>query len=221
MTTPTPEPTPTPAPAPTPTPAPAPAPTPAPAPSPAPAPKPDDKGFPDGTPVADMKPEEQAAYWRHQAQKHEGRYKNLVGDSSFDDTKAALDDYARIQREQQTPAEQALAAARDEGQKAGRSAERTAAATAIFKGALEAGGLADADVTELVKSFAVTSYVTDDGIDTAGIQGLAKRLAPSGTGTPPRNFGQGHQGTGTPSSGVAAGAQMFADRKKPTTSTAS
>jgi hypothetical protein len=162
-----------------------------------------------------MKPEEQAAYWRHQAQKHEGRYKNLTGDRSFDDTKKALDEYARIQREQMTPAEQALTAARDEGQKAGISAARTEAATAIFKGALEAGGLKPEDVTELVDSFAVSKYVGDEGIDTTGIQNLAKRLAP-GTGTSQaRDFGQGNRGNGPKKSGVAAGAEMFAASKKP------
>lgn len=161
-----------------------------------------------------MKPEEQAAYWRHQAQKHEGRYKNLTGDRSFDDTKKALEEFERIQREQQTPAEQALAAAREEGQKAATAAAHNQAATAIFKGALETAGVKPEDVTEFVKNFVVGNYVSDDGIDTAAIQGFAKKLAPSGTGTS-RDYGQGPRGNGPKKSGVDAGAAMFAERKKP------
>lgn len=49
------------------------APPPADPPAPPTAEQPAEPGFPANTPVADMKPEEQAAYWKDKARKHEGR----------------------------------------------------------------------------------------------------------------------------------------------------
>ena len=63
-------------------------------------------GFPESTPIADMKPEHQAAYWKHQSRKHE-------------DTAKARADYEAIKAERdqlkastQTDAEKAITDAR-------------------------------------------------------------------------------------------------------------
>lgn len=202
------EPTPTP----TPNPAPTPNPTPTPTPTPAPDPKPDDKGFPENTPVAQMTDAQRAAYWQHQSQKHEGRYKNLTGDRSFDDTKAALDEYARIQREQQTPAEQALADAREAGKKEGLASAHQLSAKTIFEGALRANGVTEADVTELVKSLNVGAYVGDNGVDVSGLTTFAQRFKPgTGTSTPGtpinRDFGGGARPDGNQPRGAAGKAE--------------
>lgn len=86
-------------PAPTPNLAPAPAADPAPKETPKPTPPPaapkvelNEFGFPASTPVADMAPEHQAAYWKHQSRKHETRQLEALG---FDP-----DTIARIREDQ-------------------------------------------------------------------------------------------------------------------------
>lgn len=146
-----------------------------------------DLGYPKDTPIAEMSDKEQAAYWRHNARKHENRWKGIVGDRSPDAIKADLDAYAQIQREQQTPAEQALNDARSEGKQAGLKEARTEAATAILRGALENAGLTGADLDETAASVNIDTFITDQGVDNTKISNFAKRFTPAGTG------GQQHQ----------------------------
>lgn len=139
-----------------------------------------DLGFPKDTPIAEMTDKEQAAYWRNISRKHEGRFKDIVGDRDPADVKKDLDAYAQLQREQQTPAEQALADAHAKGNTEGITSARNEAATAVFRGALEAGGITGDDLDEITANFNVAAYVTDTGIDTAKITNFAKRFTPSG-----------------------------------------
>lgn len=168
-----------------------------------------DLGYPKDTPVAQMTDTQRGAYWQHQAQKHEGRFKNLVGDRSFDDTKKALEEYERIQKEQMTPAEQALTAAREEGQKAGLTAARSEAASEIFRGALAAGGLPETDINDLVSNLNVGNFISDKGIETSKLTEFAKRFTPSGkdTTTQRRDFGAGRRQEGQPARGAAGRAE--------------
>lgn len=200
MTVTPPEPTP---PAPTPTPTTTPTPTPTP---PAPAPpghsgpvnatdsQGNDLGFPKDTPVAQMTPQQSSSYWQHQSTKHEGRYKNLVGDRSFDQARSDFDELDKIRQEQQTPAEQALNTARDEGKAAGIQSERENTAKAVFRGALESQGITGEELDEIASNFTVASYIGDNGVDTTKITSFAKKFRPSGTdnSTPP-DFGGGHR----------------------------
>lgn len=175
-----------------------------------------DLGFPKDTPVAEMTDAQQAAYWRNQSRKHQGRFDSLVGDRSFDDVKADLDAYAKVQREQQTPAEQALADAREAGRQEARTAERTASATAVFRGALEAGGVTGDDLEELVSNFNVTNYVGDNGVDTTKITNFAKRFTTApGTGSTDRrrDFGGGNRGSGSGQKQRGAGGKAEAEKR--------
>ena len=166
-------------------------------------------GYPKDTPLESMKDGEQAAYWRHQSQKHEGRYRNLVGDRSFDETRSALEEHQRLVREQQTPAEQALNDKFEAGKKAGKAESNTAAATAIFEGTLRAAEVPDADIAELTSSLNLARFVTDEGIDTSGITTFAARFKP-GTGTQqrPRDFGAGTRDSSSSSRGAAGKAAL-------------
>lgn len=164
--------------APDPDPDPDPAPDPDPSPDPDPAPK-NDKGFPDNTRWQDMTDTEQAAYWRHNAQKHEGRYKNLVGDRSYDDVQKDLTEYAEFKKSQLTPAEQQLTERYEQGKQDATSEANTKAAKAIFRANLKSIGLEDGDVEELVDTIDVTKFVVDGDIDTAKIAGLAGKFTPA------------------------------------------
>lgn len=135
-----------------------------------------DLGYPKDTPTAEMTDKEQAAYWKHNSRRHEGRFKDVIGDRTPEEIKADLEAYAELKKAEQTPAEQALAAAREEGKSEAIRTERNKAATAIFRGALEAGGVEGDDLDELVANFNVAGYITDDGIDSTKITNFAKRF---------------------------------------------
>lgn len=153
-----------------------------------------DLGFPKDTRVAEMTVDQQAAYWRHQSQKHEGRYKNLTGDRSFDDVRKDLDELAELRKAQQTPAEQAIEAAREEGKATAFAEASSKAATAIFRASLEAQGHDDEDIDDLVSNFNVANFVTDGDVDTDKLAAFAKRFSPADTANSEkrrRDFGGG------------------------------
>lgn len=89
-------------------------------------------GFPLNTPVADMVPEQQAAYWRHHAQKHEKRVKGF-GQYTPDQVKMMASRLAEIEdaqkTEQQRLQEQATAAEQRATQLQAANARLLAAAT--------------------------------------------------------------------------------------------
>ncbi|MEU7039846.1 hypothetical protein AB0A77_02155 [Streptomyces varsoviensis] len=89
-------------------------------------------GFPDATPVADMAPEHQAAYWKHHARKHEARASAAPDAAELErlrqaekelaDRKAAeLSDVERVQAEK-AAAEAAATTAKAEAEAAIRKA---------------------------------------------------------------------------------------------------
>ena len=109
-----------------------------------------DLGYPKDTPVAEMNDKQQAAYWKHNARKHEGVWKGIVGDRSAEDVKKDLEAYAEVQRSQQTPAERALNDKFSEGKTAGLTEARRETATALFRGHLEGAGITGAELDETV-----------------------------------------------------------------------
>lgn len=182
-----------------------------------------DLGYPKDTRVAEMTADQQAAYHRHQSQKWEGRFKHLVGDRSFDEAKADLDAYAQIQKDQQTPAEQALTAAREEGKTAGQREERRNTATTLFRGTLEAAGLQGDDLDELVANLNVDNFIDDNGVDTTKLTNFAKRFTTkSDKDERRRDFGGGRRdgqqhGQGRGSRGKAEADRRFGGKQKSTT----
>lgn len=176
-----------------------------------------DLGFPPNTRVAEMTPEQQAAYWRHQSQKHEGRYKTLAGDRTFDDVRKDLDELAELRRAQQTPAEQALTEAREAGKAEARRESSEKAATAIFRAQLMAQEHAEDDIDELVANLAVANFIGDDGdVDTTKLANFAKRFIKADTANDRRrDFGGGPRREGAPERGSAGKAEAQRRFKKP------
>lgn len=90
------------------------------------------ESFPPNTPVADMAPEQQAAYWKHHAQKHERRAKGY-GQYTPDQVKTMASRLAEIEdaqkTEQQRLEERAAAAERQAAQLQAANARLLAAAT--------------------------------------------------------------------------------------------
>ncbi|WP_183407633.1 hypothetical protein [Nocardioides marmoriginsengisoli] len=158
-----------------------------------------DLGYPKDTRVAEMTDAQQAAYHRYHSKKHESRYKSVVGDRTDEQVKADLEELAKIKREQMTPSEQAIAAAKEEGKQEAIASERIKTATALFRGALESSDMPDTEVEELVTGFNVAAFITDDGVDTTKITNFAKKFTKPGTGGTEqrkRDFGGGSRTEG-------------------------
>lgn len=173
-----------------------------------------DKGFPENTAVADMKPEEQAAYWKFQSRKHQQRAESR-GD--YDELKAKAERLAELERASESEHEKALREAREAAKAEGRTeaqaeANRTVV-TALMDGALRGRGKTDEQVESLLKHFNPESFVVDGQPDTKAILSLADSIAGpvtgGGNGRGP-DFGQGQRGQHGKASGVSAGAEMFA-----------
>ncbi|WP_382307295.1 hypothetical protein [Herbiconiux sp. UC225_62] len=77
---------------------------------------PDDLGFPKDTPLTDMTPEQQAAYWRNEAKKQQ---KRAEGFSDYEQLKADAAELARLKAENATEQEKAIEEARRDGENIG------------------------------------------------------------------------------------------------------
>lgn len=185
-----------------------------------PADPPADLGFPKDTPVAQMKPLEQAAYWQHQARKHEDRNKEwqkTLGGKTAAEVAAERQELATLRTEKMSDSEKAV----NEAKLTGRREASLALAPQMFAVALSH---VDEDRRKvLIENTDLSRVINEDGsIDTDKVKSIAEALAPAGTDgerTPRiRDFGGGDRRTDK-TSGVAAGREAYRERrgKKSTT----
>lgn len=179
-------------------------------------PKLNEHGFPDKTPWKDMQPEHQAAYWRHQAKRHESRA-NAAGD--YDQVKAERD---RLKAEKQSPDEKAAEEARTQAEQAARADERAKLAprlvAAEFK-AVGAGKVPAAQLASLVAGAHAPKFLTSDGeVDTDKVTEFLEPFMQDDDGDGGSNgkkqwpdMGQGRR-PGGKASGVGAGRDLYSDR---------
>lgn len=153
-----------------------------------------DKGYPEGTPVAEMTPEQQVAYWRTQARKHEDRVKERA---DYDDLKAKATELEELRAASMSEQEKALAEAVEKARAEGRSeASREvnqAAVTALMEAALTGRGKTPEQTAVLLKHFNPESFVDKGKPDTKAILELADTIAGPATGGSRivQSFGQG------------------------------
>ena len=154
-----------------------------------------DLGFPANTPVAEMTAEQQAAYYRHQQQKWQGRFKNLVGDRSFDEAKADLEAFAEYKKSQQTPAEQQLEQRYAQGKADAIAEANTRAATAILRATLASQELPQDEIDGIVEPLDLTKFFTEDGsdVDIDKLTTYGKRFSPAGKAQERRDYGGGRR----------------------------
>lgn len=152
-------------------------------------------GFPDGTAIADMSPEHQAAYWKHKARKHEQRANAAHNGSNDaltpDQVKQMIDEAVST-----TKRNGALALAR-----------------AQLDNALASAGHTDEQRTAIIDTLDLTKFLSDtDDVVADKVTAFAGTLGgPVSTADTTRHMG--NRSSGTPS-GVDAGAAMYADRRK-------
>jgi len=163
--------------------------------------QPSPNGFPVNTPIAEMNSDQQAAYWKFQARKHEDVAKQR---SDYDQLKTQLE---QIQSASQTEAEKALAEARrDERSKAEQ--ETTARYSALLVGAKFEAALAGKrtpeQITGLLEGLDHTKFLTPTGeVDTDKVSNFAAGLAPAGSSWP--DMGGGNRGGSAGASKAEAG----------------
>lgn len=174
------------------------------------------RGFPPNTPWRDMKPEEQVAYWQHQARKHEDTAK-ARGD--YDDIKAKAAKFDEAQRAAETEHEKALREAREQAKNEGRTealtqANRTAV-TALMHGALNARGRTPEQITKLLTHVNPDSFVKDGAPDTDAIIALVDDIAGpvTGGGRTWPDTGQGYRGGGSPGARPNSVAEVIEQRR--------
>jgi hypothetical protein len=181
-----------------------------PAPEPASAPEPDaapadaqptDPGYPANTPIAEMSPPQQAAYWRDKAQKHEKAWRGVVDKNLTPDQVLQMQQrLSDIERQSLSEQERAIADVRESALAEGRAAalQETNSTTvkALLEGALRMQGRTDEQVADTIRFLNLGAFVTNGVPDTAAILTYAGTPAPGpGTGRAP-DFGAGHRGSG-------------------------
>ena len=179
------------------------------------------RGFPANTPVADMTAEQQAAYWRTQSQKHEGRNKDLLaitGGRYGDDLRNELAAAEAARRDKLSADERAVEDARAQAREEATREFGPRSVRAAFN--LLLGDMPQQERDAEIDLLDLSKFLNSDGdVDTDKVRRLADKIAPAdkGQGNQPRNYGQGKHTRGQ-TSGVAAGAEMYAaGRNKSTT----
>jgi hypothetical protein len=183
-----------------------------------------DKGYPANTPISAMTADQRAAYFEDKARTEENRRKELLkltGGKYGDDLKAEMTELARLREERMSDAEKAV----DEARKTVRAEVSQEYGPRMVRTAFDLllGDMPEQERTDAIEVLDLSKFLTTDGnVDTAKVKAHAAAIAPAKDmgGSTRRDFGQGPRGnTGAKKTGVAAGADLFAARRKPTTTT--
>ena len=176
------------------------------------------EGFPADTAPEDMTQEQQTAYWKHQARRHEQSAKRL-GDVTLEQYKAQQTELEQLRRDKMSDSDKAL----DDARKAGREEERKALQPKMVQAAFDAaiGTIDDEDeakaVRDMVDALDFGSFITDDGaVDTARVQSVAGRITGSAIARPATSGYGGGRRSSTQASGVEAGREMFETSRRRT-----
>lgn len=163
-----------------------------------------DTGFPADTPVADMTEGQQAAYYRHQARKHEDRYKDwqrTLGGKTAAEIAAERDELERLRASSRSEAENAVEEAKRTTRAEVTQQYGTRLVAAEFKALLT--HVPDERREQIIGGLNLTSYITESGdVDTDKVKSFAAAIAPADTGVggQQHDFGGG-RGSGSSSTG--------------------
>ena len=128
----------------------------------------DTDSFPADTPVKDMTPEQQVAYWKHQARKHENRARP----KNFDEIVAKAAKFNELAKQQMSDSERAVAEAKAAAFAEGRKALAPSVVRAELRAELP--HLSSGQLDDLLENVAVEKFVTDDGVDVERIRRFAE-----------------------------------------------
>ncbi|WP_087507919.1 hypothetical protein [Cellulomonas iranensis] len=149
----------------------------------------EDRGFPADTPIAEMTDAQQAAYWRHQARKHEGRANRAA------DYDAVVAERDRLRQASLSDAEKAIEDAREEGRQAALAEARPKLVESAFRGLAGQRSLPAEQIDTLWEGVNPTAFLTDTGeVDTDKVTRYLGAITP--TEDPTKGLyrtGAGHQ----------------------------
>lgn len=152
-----------------------------------PADPPSDKGFPDGTTLEEMTAEQQAAYWKDKARKHEARVKSL-GSLSAEELAALREKASRhdaLEFELMSDKDKAVAEAKDAASSEARTTWLPRVVAAEFKAA--AAGRIEADrLAAILEPLDLSKFVDGDDVDAEKVAAFVEGIAPKQEQTPPR-----------------------------------
>lgn len=182
--------------------------------APAPPVAPGDNGFPANTPLEQMSPDQQIAYWKHYSRQHEATAKARA---DYDVIKAKADELDQYRAANATEHEKAVqaAAAVARAEVLQETAPRLVAAE--FRVAT-AGRLTKEQLDTALDPLDMSKFLDPTGnVDVAKVAAHAAILAPAPATPPPPAFpdlGQGRRAGGVGPS-VAAGKDLYEAQKKP------
>src|SRR5690625_1163632 len=167
-------------------------------------------GYPDETPIKDMTADQQAAYWKYHAQKHERRSKER---EDYDAIKAERD---RLKQSTMTDAEKQIEEAREEGKALAAQEYSDRMVDAMLRGTLKGHGLKADDIDSRLSFIDRKAFLTDNGeVDSDKVNAYLEANAPGekkkeswpDTGGGNRGGGKGLGGS------VQAGKDLYAQRR--------
>ncbi|MBN9209347.1 MAG: hypothetical protein J0H96_11875 [Microbacterium ginsengisoli] len=121
----------------------------------------DQLGFPTETPLEQMTPEQQIAYWKHNSRKHE---KAAKARADYDQLKADSDELQRLKQENQSEHEKELAAARDDARREGENIGAARYLLDAIKGRFQAlTAKNEAETTAIFAHVDPATFVLADG----------------------------------------------------------
>lgn len=187
------------------------------APAAPPAAAPPDPGFPAGTPLEQMTPDQQIAYWKHYSRQHEATAKARA---DYDVQAEKARKFDEMQAANATEQEKAVQAAAAQARADALKETTPRLVTAEFRAAT-AGRLTPEQLTAALEPLDMSKFLDATGnVDVTKVATHAALLSPAGAPTSPAfpDLGQGQRpGTAAPS--VAAGRAMFEAQKKPAPTT--
>ncbi len=175
-----------------------------------------DKGYPEGTPVADMTPQQQAAYYRAQSRKWEDQARGKAEPTTdyLKGIKAQADQLEQARRDAESEQEKAIREAVEKAVGDTRTATlrevQSDTVQALLKGALKARGVTNVD--DHIARTNLAAFVKDGDIDHDALVAHANTLAGTGAGGSP-DLGLGRRGTTKTGTRPGSVAQVMEDRR--------
>ncbi len=169
-------------------------------------------GYPAETKVSDMKPAEQAAYWKAQSRKHEGILKSLDGltPAALAELREKADQHDALNRELMSDRDRAVLEAREAAAAEANATFAPRLVQAEFR--VAAAGRVDGErLAKILEPLDLTKFLAADGsVDQARVVAYVDDVAPAvvvpGKRNGPSPLGLGHYGApaGIPGSQGAA-----------------
>lgn len=183
-----------------------------------------DLGYPADTPVAEMKPEEQVAYFKHQSRKWERIAKKAPSDDEIASLRQKAEQLGKLQKEQMSAQEKAVAEARETALKEGENAGASKYLGALVRKSFEAEAYRSGLDGEAIGAFAdlvdPQKLLTDEGdMDADKIHTIVSRIGQSSRGNGAssgwsiRGLAEGRKGS-SKSGSVAAYQAKYAEKYK-------